>query len=191
MNTTFWLVQASVSDRLHRLGPLGQLADRREARLDLIVLANHERRAGHLLAEQVVQLVRVLAVVARLLEQGVVVGLLVGERLLVQRVELFVRGAGVERLDARLHARRHEEAREDAREQRVGAEAVAAVVVVVALADRVEPGDVRLLVDRVARVEAALFGPRVVGPQAAHGVVDGGEDLHGFRSRGFSPVNFS
>ncbi len=64
------------------------------------------------------------------------------------------------------------------RQQRVGAQAVGAVVLVVALADGVEAGDVGLLVARRAELEPAVGGPLVVGPQAAHRVVDGREDLH-------------
>jgi hypothetical protein len=58
-----------------------------------------------------------------------------------------------------------DEAAVDAGEERVGAEAVGAVDGVVGLAGGVDAGDVGLLVE--------------VDPEAAHGVVHAGEDLHG------------
>ena len=66
----------------------------------------------------------------------------------------------------------------DAREQRVGAEAIGAVVLVVDLAAGVEAGDVRRLVARRADLERAARVLLEVDPQAAHRVVDGREDLH-------------
>ena len=66
----------------------------------------------------------------------------------------------------------------DAREQRVGAEAVGAVVLVVDLADGVEARDVGRVVARRAHDERAVGGALVVDPEAAHRVVHGREDPH-------------
>jgi hypothetical protein len=61
------------------------------------------------------------------------------------------------------------EAAEDATDQRVCAEAIGAVVLVLALAGGKDAGDVGHLVE--------------VDPEAAHGVVHAGEDLHGHVAR--------
>jgi hypothetical protein len=68
------------------------------------------------------------------------------------------------------------ESAEDAADQRIGAEAVGAVVLIFGLAGGEDAGDVGHLVE--------------VDPQAAHGVVHAGEDLHGHFA-GSSPTNFS
>src|SRR5687768_6028646 len=52
------------------------------------------------------------------------------------------------------------------------------MVLVVALADGVQAGNVRLVVADRARHETAIGGSLVIAPQAAHRVVDGREDLH-------------
>ena len=52
------------------------------------------------------------------------------------------------------------------------------MVLVIALADGVQPGNVRDLVLRRAEPQAAGGRPLVIDPQSAHRIVDGGEDLH-------------
>ena len=66
----------------------------------------------------------------------------------------------------------------DTGKERVGPEPVGAMVLVVALADRVEALDARALVARARQVQEAVAGPLVVHPQPAHRVVDRRIDLH-------------
>jgi hypothetical protein len=113
---------------------------------------------GHGLAEFAPDLERVLR--ARVVEQGSVLFLLALEFGSVAAVA----GLRGQRLGVLQRVRAGDEAAVDAAEQRVRAEAVRAVDGVVRLARRVDAGDVGLLVE--------------VHPQAAHGVVDAGEDLH-------------
>src|SRR5690606_13755406 len=70
------------------------------------------------------------------------------------------------------------EATEDAGKERVGPQPVGAMVAVVDFADGVESRDARLLIARRAHDETTRLVALVVGPEASHPVVDGGEDLH-------------
>ena len=93
--------------------------------------------------------VRILA--ARVaLEQRVVLELLHRPLAAEELVELRVARRRLERLEHLLDARRDDQPAEDARQQRVGAQPVGAVVLVVALADGVQARDVRLLIARRA-----------------------------------------
>ena len=166
-----------MSEREQRLGAFFEFRDGVDRFFELIVLADDRGGAGHVLAELLVNEVRVL-VAAGAVEQGVVVGLGLVAGGADEAGEFFVGGRFLERAEEVLDAGADPEAGEDAGEQRVRAEAVGAVVLVVALADGVQAGDVGLMVARRAGDESAFGRAFVVGPQSAHRVVDGGEDLH-------------
>ena len=90
-------------------------------------------------------------------------------------------------LDIVDHARSRELAAGQAGQQRVRAQPVRPVVLVVALADGIQALDVGHLVSRVAFDQSArVLVLDEVHPQAAHGVVDGREDPHRGRARIFA-----
>ena len=95
-----------------------------------------------------------------------------------QSVVFFVVGRIVERAEHVFDAWGDEQSGENAGQERVGPQPIAAVVLVVAFADRVETGDVGLVIPRRAGHQATFRGPLVVGPHAAHRVVDGRKNLH-------------
>ncbi|MCU1226923.1 MAG: hypothetical protein JWQ42_5016 [Edaphobacter sp.] len=127
------------------------------------VVTNDGGVLGHGFAELTPELEGVLG--AGVVEEDVVVLLLALELGGVTTVA-FLRGEGVRVLHG---LRAGDEASVDAGEQGVGTEAVGTVDGVVGLAGGEDSGDVGLLVE--------------VDPEAAHGVVHAGEDLHGDLAR--------
>ncbi len=108
-------------------------------------------RLGHGATQFLVQEVGVFRP-APPLQQSVVVPLVPVPRRLEKSGRQFVSGpsaAAVQQVD---NPRGHEKAAEDAAQQRVGPQAVGAVVLVVAFADGEQAGDVGLLVCRCARL---------------------------------------
>ena len=63
------------------------------------------------------------------------------------------------------------------------------MILVVALADGVQAGNVRLLVAHRADDQPALAVGFVIDPQSAHRIVDGGEDFHRHFAR-IDPLEF-
>ncbi len=174
-----WLTRGRAVGRLHLLHPLVELVELGEDLVEGGVVPLDGHVAEHGVAELLVEQVGVLGVLAILvlLEDALVVLL----RLLLGLLEDGlgqVEGAARQVLLVARDGGAGGHATPDAREQRVGAEAVGAVVLVVDLADGVEAGDVGRVVARRARLERAALVALVVHPEAAHRVVDGGEDLH-------------
>ncbi len=156
--------------------PRGQLGDRIVGLPQRVVVAHDGGGLGHHGAELLVKQVRVFAARGAI-EQPVVRGLCVVDGPLEQRGRLFG-GLFLGAFDQVDDARRDEQSAEDAAQQRVGAQAIGAMILIVALADGVEVGNIGPLVARRAGDQPARRVSFVVDPQPAHGVVDGGEDFH-------------
>ena len=99
-------------------------------------------------------------------------------RVFVNRSGLVCRYTAWTVLQPILHAGTDEQPGEDATQQRVRTETIASVVLIVAFANCKETWNVRLVVLRRARLQAAFCRSFVVCPQTAHAVVNGRKDLH-------------
>ena len=174
-----------VSSTLQLLPALLEVADLLQRLLEPVVVADDGAVLRHQIAQLLGEPVRVLLAV-HLLDGGealLPVLLRVGEVLLVVRVV----GALGLALGEGHHGRAADHAAVDAGEQRVGAQAVRAVVRVVRLARGVQAGDVGGLVDGAAHQRLAVRARLEVHVQAAHRVVHGREDLHRVRGAGRRP----
>ena len=98
--------------------------------------------------------------------------------LLVQRGWLIGGTAAFQRAKQRFDRGRDNQAAENAAQQRIRPQPIGAVILIVAFADGIQAGNVRLLIAQRADFQSAGGGAFVIDPQTAHRVMDGGENFH-------------
>ena len=177
VNTTFWFVQLPVSDS-EQFSARSANSLTLSIRLRKLIVVPHDGgRLGHHVAQLLMNQIRILAPPAAL-EHRIVLRLLAVPHAAEQAGILLVACRILLPSQQVLDPRRDDQAAEDAAQQRIGPQPIRAVILIVALADGVQAGNVRLLIARRAGSQAALGRALVVDPQAAHRVVDGRENLH-------------